>query len=217
MGRSSSLVRTLALRAGQYVDLNHELTFDFAEFSNWVKSKYSSSYSRTILCYSKKYSHLMKADNVRDLDMLSATIKNNVIKSLIILSKFLGSYKEFSERLKSFDIKTSRPDSLSAFLRIFNARNSDIMTWYKSAVPLFRANEKIFAKFLLHSGLRTSEAIHSFNLIIRLSKEDMLSEYYDSELQVLCHFKYPKAVYSQNKELLHHFHTARVSKADSRI
>ena len=199
MGRSSSLVRTLALRAGSDVDLNHELGFNFAEFSNWVKSKYSKSYISTILCYAKKYNHLMKAENVRELDMLPATIKNNVIKSLIILSKFLGCYKEFSERLKSFDIKTSRPDSLSAFLRIFNARNSDITSWYQSTISLLRDNEQLFAKFLLHSGLRTSEAINSFNLIIQLSKEGKLSDYYDSELQVLCHFKYPKLFIRRTK------------------
>jgi hypothetical protein len=109
------LVRTLALRASQYVDLNHYLTFDFAEFSDWVRSKYAKSYSSTILCYSKKYCHFVTAENLRDLDLLPATIKNNAIKSLIVLSKFLGKHKEFSERLKSFDIKPSRTDSLMPF------------------------------------------------------------------------------------------------------
>ena len=199
MGRSSSLVRTLALRAGQDVDPNHSLTFDFSEYERWVSSKYSNSYRNTILCYSKKYSHLVTAENLRELDLLPATIKNNAIKSLIVLSKFLGNFKEFSERLKSFDIKTSRPDSLSAFLRIFNASNSDVMTWYSSTVPLLRDNEKLFAKLLLYSGLRASEAINSFNLIIELARENKLSEYYDSELNVLCHFKYPKLFIRRTK------------------
>ena len=199
MGRSSSLVRTLALRAGQDVDPNHSLTFDFSEYERWVSSKYSNSYRNTILCYSKKYSHLVTAENLRELDLLPATIKNNAIKSLIVLSKFLGKHKEFSERLKSFDIKTSRPDSLSAFLRIFNASNSDVMTWYSSTVPLLRDNEKLFAKLLLYSGLRASEAINSFNLIIELARENKLSEYYDSELNVLCHFKYPKLFIRRTK------------------
>ena len=192
------MVRTLALRAGSDVDPN-SLEFNFAEFSNWVRFKYSSSYSSTILCYSKRYSHLVTSENIRELDMLPDTIKNNAIKSLIVLSKFLGNYKEFSERLKSFDIKTQRPDALNAFLRIFNARNSDVMKWYNSVMPLLRDNEALFTKFLLHSGLRTSEAIHSFNLIIELSRENKLSEYYDTELQVLCHFKYPKLFIRRTK------------------
>jgi len=73
------------------------------------------------------------------------------------------------------------------------------LSWYDSAVPLFKDNERLFAKFLLHSGLRTSEAINSFNLIIQISKEAKLPEYYDSELQVLCHFKYPKLFIRRTK------------------
>jgi hypothetical protein len=140
------LVRTLALRAGSDVDPN-SLEFDFSEFSNWVSSKYSNSYSSTILCYARKYHHLVTAENPRELDLLPPTIKNNAIKSLIVLSKFLGNYKEFSERLKSFDIKTRRPDSLSAFLRIFNARNSDVIAWYNSVMPLLRDNEGLLQSF----------------------------------------------------------------------
>jgi intergrase/recombinase len=181
------------------IDLNNGLTFDFADFANWVQSKYSDSYKNTILCYTRKYHNLVTAENLREIDLLPATIKNNAIKSLIVLSKFLGNYKEFSERLRSFDIKINRPDSLQAFLRILNASNSDAMTWYNSAVKLFRENERLFAKFLLRSGLRTSEAINSFNLIIELARENKLSEYYDSELNVLCHFKYPKLFIRRTK------------------
>jgi len=82
------------------------------------------------------------AENLRELDLLPSSIKNNAIKSLIILSKFLGNYKEFNERLKSFDIKTNRPDSLNAFLRILNASDSDVMNWYSSTVPILRENER---------------------------------------------------------------------------
>jgi hypothetical protein len=40
--------------------------------------------------YSKKYCHSMASENLRELDLLPDTVKNNVIKSLIVLSKFLG-------------------------------------------------------------------------------------------------------------------------------
>jgi intergrase/recombinase len=56
-----------------------------------------------------------------------------------------------------------------------------------------------YSKFLLHSGLRTSEGIESWNLVIKLSKEGKLSEYYDAELQVLCHFKHPKLFIRRTK------------------
>ena len=52
---------------------------------------------------------------------------------------------------------------------------------------------------LLHSGLRTGEGVNSFNLSIELARENKLSEYFDSELQVLCHFKYPKLFIRRTK------------------
>ena len=46
--------------------------------------------------------------------------------------------------------------------------------------------------FCLYSGLRKSEAILSFNRIIELNNKGLLNEYYDSNLNCLLHFKYPK-------------------------
>ena len=53
-----------------------------------------------------------------------------------------------------------------------------------------RDNERIFSKFALVTGLRISEAIDSFNLIIKLHSEGKLGEYYDESLSCLQHFKF---------------------------
>lgn len=47
--------------------------------------------------------------------------------------------------------------------------------------------------------MRKSEVIQPFNLIIELSKKDQLSDYYDLEFQVLCHFKYTKLFIRRTK------------------
>lgn len=67
------------------------------------------------------------------------------------------------------------------------------------AVLHLRENEQIFSKFLRLSGLRVSEGIASSNLIIELHKKNRLSEYYDKDLNVLSHFKYPKLFIRQTK------------------
>jgi intergrase/recombinase len=113
-----------------------------------------------------------------------------VIKSMLILAKYNGCYSEFKSRLKQYGIKASKPSSLDAFLRILNASNSDIIEYYHRIKPLFRSNEQLYAKFLLLSGLRVSEAIASFNLIIELGKRGKLSDYYNSDWKCLMHFKY---------------------------
>lgn len=101
-------------------------------------------------------------------------------------------HDDFKKRLKQRGIKLHRPDALTAFLRILSVTDSDILSWYNTTIPELRPNERVWAKFAKLSGLRVSEAIDSFNLIISLSKENKLSQYYDANMGVLCHFKYPK-------------------------
>jgi len=79
--------------------------------------------------------------------MMPKSIKCNAIKSLIVLSKYLGLHKEFSNRLKEYDIKLPRPDALGAFLRILNASNSNIMQYYDEVIPLLRNNNNCMQSF----------------------------------------------------------------------
>ena len=166
---------------------------DLSDFKHLLEAKeYSRTYISATMSYAGRFSHILKDGNLRELDALDSNKKASAVKALSLLSKFLGSFTDFKKRLSECGIKLDRPNGLNAFLRIFNANSSDVMQWYNNTLPLLRENERLYAKFLLRSGLRTSEAINSFNLIIQLNKEGRLSEYYDSDLNVLCHFKYPK-------------------------
>jgi len=40
-------------------------------------------------------------------------VKDNAVKSLIVLSKFLGVHKEFRQRLDDYGIKLTRPDAFA--------------------------------------------------------------------------------------------------------
>jgi intergrase/recombinase len=183
---------TITLPSPANIDLN--------EFKKWLIAKeYSNSYISVTMSCANRYSYILENNCLRDLDVLTNDRKASAVKALILLSKFLGNATQFKKKLEEYGIKIGRPDSLSAFLRILNASNSDVMTWYRSAISMLRDNERLFAKFLLHSGLRTSEAINSFNLIIELARDNKLLEYYDSELNVLCHFKYPKLFIRRTK------------------
>jgi intergrase/recombinase len=92
--------------------------------------------------------------------------------------------------LKANGIKSIRPNSLVAFLRILNATDSDILDYYKNIKSILRPNEQLYSKFLLNSGLRVSEAIHSYNLIIELASKGKLNEYYKEDWNCLMHFKH---------------------------
>jgi intergrase/recombinase len=180
--------------------MNNNIDLELFEFEKWITAKYSISYRRAVLCYVKKYKHLLSpSSNLRDLELLSNDVKSSTVKSLILFSKFKGTCTQFKAKLDQFGVKLYRPDSLNAFLRILNASSSDVMAWYENITPALRPNEQLFAKFLLYSGLRTSEAINSFNKIIELSKENRISEYFDQNLVCLCHFKYPKQFIRRTK------------------
>jgi intergrase/recombinase len=185
----------LALRATN----SHNTDFNLEDFNKYVKNKYAESYQNTIMSYVKRYYQFI--DNPKALEQLPYTIRNNCIKSLIILSKYLGIYKEFISSLKDYGIKTKNQDSLSSFLRILNVSNNgnNVLEWYRIATSYVKPNEKTLLKFLLHSGLRKEEAITSFNKIIDLHKQNRLNEYYDFNLNCLCHFKYPKQFIRKTK------------------
>jgi intergrase/recombinase len=164
---------------------------NLSDFRTWLFSRYSKNYAYNIFNYSRKYSHMLGGD-LRELQLLSPSVRDHVIKALIALSKYSGVYDSFKSKLKNYGIKLSTPDTFSAFLRILNGNSSDVLKWYNEAKPILRENERIFLKYVLYSGLRKEEGIKSFNRIIELSKANKLSEYYDTNLNCLMHFKYPK-------------------------
>jgi len=194
-GRSSSLVRTLALRA-----LHGPEQIDWPQFDFWVSKKYAKSYTQTILCYARRFCYLLNG-NLRDIDTIPSTTRNNTIKSLIILSKFLGIHQEFKHRLQDYGVKMARPDVFASFLRIYNNHSTDLLEWYSKTSSVLRENEKLLLRFLLSTGVRKEEGIQSFNKIIELTKQSNLAIYYNEELNVLQHFVFKELFLRNTKNL----------------
>lgn len=173
---------------------------DVTAFRDWLVNKaYTATYIKNVMPYAIKYNHLIHSNNLRELDSLSGHVRTHVLKALTAISKFLGIYTQFKDRLRANGIKWHHTDALTAFLRILNANNKNTLQWLNQTLPYLRENEQLFARFLQLSGLRVSEGIASFNLCIRLAKENRLQEYYDKNLNVLCHFKYPKLFIRRSK------------------
>ena len=136
-----------------------------------------------------KYSAIL--NNPQKLSELPASIKGNVLKAMVALSKFLGCYEDFKLNLKQHGIHwVNNDNSFNSFLRIINNNHSKLGAWYKDAQIILRDNEKLWLRFNLLTGLRKEESINAFNQIIQLSQDGKLGEYYNQELGVLEHFKY---------------------------
>jgi intergrase/recombinase len=146
----------------------------------------------------------MLTGNLRELDSFSKSKKNNVLKSLIALSKYLGIYKRFKLRVASYGIKWEYQDSLEAFLRITEPKE-EIVEWFKACLRVLDEDKTTFLTFLAVSGLRKGEAINSFNLIIKLSQKGKLNDYYNKELQALEHFRFGKLFLRGSKNVFFSF------------
>jgi hypothetical protein len=104
---------------------------------------------------------------------------------MVNLAKYLGKYDEYKTRLSNCGVKwVNSDDAFNSFLRIINNNHSNLGAWYKATRNILRDNEKLWLRFNLLSGLRKQESINAFNLIIELSRENKLSEYYNEELGI---------------------------------
>ena len=144
------------------------------------------------MSYAKRYCYLLESGNIGQINSFSSTVKTDVIKSLVIVSKYIGCYDQFKAALKKYGIKSSRPDAFAAFIRIYNNKTADLGEWLSKVKPILRSEENLLLSFLKATGLRAGEGITSFNLIIELSKQCKLSEYFNPELGILEHFRYKK-------------------------
>jgi intergrase/recombinase len=178
----------------------YKASLDWTMFSDWIKKKYSKTYSNQLLSYSRRYHHLLYG-NLRDIDTIPQTTRNNAIKSLIVLSKFLGIHQDFKQKLQDYGVKLSRPDAFASFIRIYNNHNTDLLKWYSEATSLLRENEKLLFKFLLLTGVRKEEGISSFNKIIELTEQNNLFLYYNDELSVLQRFMFKQLFLRNTKNL----------------
>jgi hypothetical protein len=177
---------------------------DWKSYETFLTQYYARTTVLTVWCYSRKYQSFW--NDVSGMDHLTKTTRNNVIKSLLILSRFLGKYEDFKYKLKQNNIKlVSNDNGLKAFNRILNAQNSDVLQWIKTIEPNLRENEKLFVKFLLSTGMREGEAISSFNKIrvfsARASHKGILADYYNADLSCLQHFKFESEFVRRTKSV----------------
>jgi hypothetical protein len=162
---------------------------DLNNYKVFLANKYCNQYARAQFNNGIKYSECL--ENPSKMLSLSVSRRHNVLRAMVCLSKFLGFYEEYKVKLKSYGIKWSNEDTaFNGFLAIFNHKHDTLPQYIKDILPILHDNERLFLRFLAVSGLRKSEAITSFNMIIDFHNKGILKEYFNEELSVLEHFKY---------------------------
>jgi len=163
--------------------------FDWEAFRSWLDGRNSKTWAYQVFRLAKTHQHLFYG-SLEELEKFSKWKKNNVLKALVALSKFLGIYEEFRAKVKNYGIKWSYQNSFDSFLRMIRAKDG-LVDWIKDCIEVLDENQATFVKFVMFSGIRAGEAVNSFNMIVKLHHKDKLEEYYNREFQNLEHFKYP--------------------------
>ena len=142
--------------------------------------------------------------NPQKLNEIPVSNRGNILKTMVNLAKFLGIYEDYKAKLKQFGIHwINNEDSFSSFLRIINNQHSNLGAWYSKAKEILRDDEKLWLRFNLITGMRKEESITSFNLIIKLSREGKLNEYYNSGARNLGAFQVWRFILKANQECLY--------------
>ena len=145
-------------------------TIDWDQYKQYLLAKYAKSYAVLLFENAKKYHSLLA--KVNDIQLIKSSIRNNIIKSLIALSRYQGSYDAFKSKMVSHGIKYVRPDAITTFTRIFNNNaHEGLAQWYNDSNDVLQYNERLYLRFMLLSGVRAMEGINSFNLIVEMEKE----------------------------------------------
>jgi hypothetical protein len=160
---------------------------------NWDKYKeylYANlrpNTARLALKYGKRYCYILEQMDIKDLLVLPPAKQRHIMKALANLAKYNGVYEQWNKLRRQHQLKWSSTNTLDIFERIMNNRTTyDKMMEYVKQVlailPRSHANVIIFGTL---TGLRPIEACKSVELI-----HTNLSDYLNSELLILEHFKW---------------------------
>ena len=172
-------------------------SLNWSIFKQYLDNKYAKGYATSIFEHSLKY--YLYLNDVNQIQLAKPTVRNNIINSLIALSRYQGTYDTFKSLMQNHGIKRYKPDPIATFTRIFSSNAHDgLGKWYNDARAVLNENEKLYLRYMALSGLRAMEGINSFNLIVGMGSK-YSTEYYNENTKFLEHFRYPKLFLRNSK------------------
>ena len=138
--------------------------------------------------YATQYNYILTNGNLSDLFTFPDSKRKHIMKALAAYSKYTGEYEKWQAMRKNYQLKwSSSADSLAGFHNILK-ENGDFDKMIER-VRIKRKEYPRFANILMFNvltGLRPTEAIDSFNLLLTIKKQEYLTE--DNKL--LQHYKF---------------------------
>ena len=173
---------------------------DYEAFYQWLIKSRSERVSRDYVNYAKRFKHCLFKRDLSDLMKVTDGVRRMGMFSLSALSKYLGLYDEWKNLVKRYDLKwagKSKSDiMIERLTKIEDA--GEVYAWILEVCKV-RPELTEFMDLMAVTGLRLIEGIHAYNLIIELSRDGKLEEYYNGE--ALEHYKFKETFIRRNKKV----------------
>jgi intergrase/recombinase len=149
--------------------------------------------------------------------MLNDCERVHALKALTSLSKFLGVCEDWRRLVKSYGLKCTDRNSDDLIIgRLTKTVNADdIFEWIRK-VKLKAPELSDFMDLLAATGLRLNETVECHNLIIDLSGQGRLGDYYRADRRVLEHFRFKETFLRGSKKAFISFAPAELVERISR-
>ena len=178
-----------------------ESAINWDSFAEWVAKDHRPAVTRDIVNYSRKYAHCLLKRDLSEIRDLRPTLRVNVVKALSSLAKFLGIYEDYKRLVKDYGL-TWKGKSIDDLVidRLVKVKDPDEVFQWIRMVKQRRPDISVFMDYIAITGLRLDEAVQSYNLIIKLSKQGKLNEYYNEANECLEHFRFKEIFIRKSKK-----------------
>jgi len=175
----------------QYATLLNQIDWD--AYAQWLHSSRNKLYARKMFKYSKRFGNLAFTQQL--VTMEATKIKGDVLKSIALLTRFFDVtydtylHDEFLAWRKRKELKWN-PCNNSNTYELSKRLTVEEVTKSLKTLPI---RYKIFALFVLTTGLRPSEAFRAFNNHSKLCVNGTMELFWDRRTKnanaVFCHPK----------------------------
>ncbi|MEM2970070.1 MAG: integrase [Candidatus Bathyarchaeia archaeon] len=128
-------------------------------------------------------------------------MRPNVLKALSALAKFLGCYEDWKVLLKNYGLGWVGRSADDVIIdRLTRTVDPDEVWGWVRLVKEARPEFSVFMDLLAVTGLRFTECVESYNLIVRLNGEGRLGEYYKVDKEALEHYRFKELFLRNTKK-----------------
>jgi intergrase/recombinase len=130
---------------------------------------------------------------------MSRSKRHRVMASLANLTKYLGCYDYWRSIVKNAGLRWDKRSGVEAFLSIVNTDLREVERWLRNAIRKLPRKHSATLVFQALTGVRPSEACKAVSLMAELDGTGELEKYFNRELSMLEHFRFPKLFLRRSK------------------